>query len=186
MSDTFFLLSFVLIIALASVLGGIIALLKQQVIVDKDGNPSEIELPWFGKIRTNYPSLFALALGIVLAGFVSVRLDPDDKKIRNMPLIATLESDDLPSGSYVMVAAFPQRYALASSELLKDGSGNIELSVDEPGPYTVVALAPTNFEEGRLIYSVTQGPAELDAEGDRLVFYGRLSKSGGAGGGGLK
>lgn len=182
MSDAFILLSFVLIIALASVVGGMVALLKQQVVVDENGNPSEIELPWFGKIRTNYPSLFAIALGIVLAGFVSMKLDPDVVPIRNLPLVATLETDDLPAGSYVMVAAFPQRYTLASSELLNGGKGEIEFSVDEPGPYTVVALTPTDFAGGRTIYSVTQGQAKFDEKTNRLVFSGTLAKGGGGGG----
>ncbi|WJS83839.1 hypothetical protein [Paracoccus sp. TOH] len=182
MSDTLLLLMLVLVIALVSVIGGIVALLKQQVILDKDGNPIEIELPWFGKIRTNYPSLFAIALGIVLAGFVSAKLDPT-VEIRNMSLIATLETDDLPSGSYVMVAAFPQRYLRGSSELFRDGKGSIELSVDEPGPYSVVALSPTEFDgDGRPVYTVTQGPATFDATSSRLLFTGRLTRSGDPGG----
>ena len=55
MSGILFLISFVLVIALICVIGGIYALLRQQIVVDEHGQPSEIELPWFGKIKTNYP-----------------------------------------------------------------------------------------------------------------------------------
>ncbi len=181
MSETLVLLAFVLLIALVCVIGGVIALLKQQVILDNNGRPSEISLPWFGKIRPNYPSLFAIALGIVLATFVTGKLDPT-VEITNLPLVATLETDDLPSGSYVMVAAFPQRYLRGSSELFKEGKGSIELSVDEPGPYNVVVMSPTEFDsDGRPVYAVTQGPATFDTEASRLVFTGRLTRNGSAG-----
>lgn len=182
MSDTFILLALVLIIALASVIGGLVALLKQQVVVDKEGNPSEIELPWFGRIRTNYPSLFAIALGIVLAGFVATKLQPT-VSIKNMPLVATLETEDLPPGSYVSVAAFPQRYLVGSSQVFETGKGSLELTVDEPGPYTVVVLALTGFDdEGRPEFAVTQGPAKFDPHSKRLLFSARLARNGEIGG----
>lgn len=177
MSGIFFLISFVLAIALVCVLGGIYALLRQQVVVDQNGQPSEIELPWFGKIKTNYPSLIAVGLGIALATFVASKLEPT-AEIRNLPLIATLETDNLAPGSYVMVAAFPQRYLKGSQEFFQNGKGTMELQVDEPGPYTVVALAPTDFgSDGRPIYTVTQGPAIFDNTAGRLSFTGRLTRN---------
>ena len=173
MSGILFLISFVLVIALICVIGGIYALLRQQIVVDEHGQPSEIELPWFGKIKTNYPSLIAVGLGIALATFVASKLEPAPE-IRNLPLVATLETDNLPPGSYVMVAAFPQRHLKGSQEFFQNGRGTMELLVEEPGPYTVVALSPTDLgSDGRLIYTVTQGPAIFD--GGRLSFSGRLT-----------
>ena len=67
------------------------------------------------------------------------------------------------------------------AEQLKDGElvllvGMMELLVEEPGPYTVVALSPTDLgSDGRLIYTVTQGPAIFD--GGRLSFSGRLTRN---------
>lgn len=180
MSGILFLISFVLTIALVCVLGGIYALLKQQVVVDQNGQPSEIELPWFGKIKTNYPSLIAVGLGIALATFVASKLEPS-VQVRNLPLIATLETDNLPASSFVMVAAFPQRYLKGSTELFRNGRGSIEMSVDEPGPYSVVAMTPTGFgDDGRPIYTVTQGPAIPDSDG-KLSFAGRLTRNGAGG-----
>lgn len=177
MSGIFFLISFVLAIALVCVIGGIYALLKQQVVVDQNGQPSEIDLPWFGKIKTNYPSLIAVGLGIALATFVAGKLDPVPE-ISNLPLVATLETDNLPPGSYVMIAAFPQRYLKGSQEFFQNGRGTMELQVEEPGPYTVVALSPTAFgADGRPIYSVTQGPAIFDNDARRLSFTGRLTSN---------
>ena len=178
MSGIFFLISFVLAIALVCVLGGIYTLLRQQIVVDQNGQPSEIDLPWFGKIKTNYPSLVAVGLGIALATFVASKLDPAPE-VQNLPLVATLETDDLPASSFVMVAAFPQRYLKGSTELFRDGRGSIELSVEEPGPYSVVAMTPTGLgADGRPVYAVTQGPAIPDNQG-RLLFVGRLLRNGG-------
>ncbi len=184
MSGIFFLISFVLAIAMICVIGGIYALLRQQVVVDQDGQPSEIELPWFGKIKTNYPSLIAVGLGIALATFVASKLDPAPE-VHNLPLVATLETDNLPPGSYVMVAAFPQRYLKGSQEFFQNGRGTMELLVEEPGPYTVVALSPTAFgSDGRPIYTVTQGPAIFDDNAGRLSFTGRLTSNHASDGGG--
>jgi hypothetical protein len=184
MSGIFFLISFVLMIALVCVIGGIYALLRQQIVVDQNGQPSEIELPWFGKITTNYPSLIAVGLGIALATFVVSKLETTPE-IRALPLIATLETDNLPPGSYVMVAAFPQRYLKGSQEFFQNGKGTMELQVEEPGPYTVVALSVTELgADGRPIYTVTQGPAIFDGNAGRLSFTGRLTRNHFSNGGG--
>ena len=102
-----------------------------------------------------------------------------------LPLIATLETDNLPPGSYVMVAAFPQRYLKGSQEFFQNGKGTMELQVEEPGPYTVVALSVTELgADGRPIYTVTQGPAIFDGNAGRLSFTGRLTRNHFSNGGG--
>lgn len=182
MSETLILLALVLLIALVSVAGGLLALLKQQVVVDKDGKPSEINLPWFGKIKTNYPSLFAIALGIVLAAFVTTKLSVN-VKVDAIPLVATIETDGLPPGTYVTVAAFPQRYLLSTNQTRSDGTATVQFTVDEPGvPYSVVATSPIGFEDGRPVFAMAQGQATPDAAGRQLVFSGRLSQGGQDGG----
>lgn len=58
-----YLLSFLLIIL------GFIALLAQKVYIDSEMNPTEIELPILGKLKTNYPALGFVIFGCALAIF---------------------------------------------------------------------------------------------------------------------
>ena len=47
---------------------GFIALLTQKIYIDKETNePTEVEVPIVGKIRTNYPALIFVFLGFSLA-----------------------------------------------------------------------------------------------------------------------
>jgi hypothetical protein len=58
-------------ISLMSILLGFVALLKQKTYVnEKTKEVTEVELPMVGKLKTNYPSLLFLAMGIFLAVFV--------------------------------------------------------------------------------------------------------------------
>lgn len=58
-------------ISLVAIVLGFIALLKQKTYIDSKTNKvTEVSLPIFGKMKTNYPSLLFLATGISLAFFV--------------------------------------------------------------------------------------------------------------------
>jgi hypothetical protein len=46
---------------------GFIALLKQKLYVDKDSGETEVEIPFFGKLKSNYPALVFVLLGAALA-----------------------------------------------------------------------------------------------------------------------
>ena len=49
---------------------GFIALLKHKIYVDsRTKEPMEIELPFFGKMKTNYPALAFVFAGLILAGY---------------------------------------------------------------------------------------------------------------------
>ena len=57
-------------ISILSIVFGFVALLKQKTYVDtKTKQPTEIEIPIFGKLKTNYPSLVFLFVGFLLAYF---------------------------------------------------------------------------------------------------------------------
>jgi hypothetical protein len=66
-TPSFVLALVVLFVALTTVLGGVVALLKQKVMVDDKGQVTEIEIPLLGKFRSNYPSLAAIVIGALLA-----------------------------------------------------------------------------------------------------------------------
>lgn len=58
-------------ISLVAIILGFIALLKQKTYIDKKTNQvTEVSLPIFGRMKTNYPSLLFLATGISLAFYV--------------------------------------------------------------------------------------------------------------------
>ena len=44
-----------LLCALVLVAGGIAFLFRQKTVVDAEGNVTHVEIPIFGKIRSNYP-----------------------------------------------------------------------------------------------------------------------------------
>jgi len=58
-------------ISVLSILLGFVALLKQKTYINEATKEvTEVELPLVGKLKTNYPSLVFLAMGIFLAVFV--------------------------------------------------------------------------------------------------------------------
>lgn len=149
--------------------------MKQQVIVDENGAISEINIPWFGKLQTNYPSLVAVLLGVSLAFYVTSKLQPQIA-IKRVPLTAKLTTSELPKDSYIFVSAVPQRYLTATNSLAVDGKSTITLSVDETGPYSVIAYTIADIaSDNRTVYAVTHGPAIFENEPEGFVFEGRLA-----------
>jgi len=55
-------------IALLSIILGFIALLTQKVYIDRETNqPTELEVPFLGKMKTNFPALVFVIIGFVLS-----------------------------------------------------------------------------------------------------------------------
>lgn len=50
-------------------LGSLYLLLKQKPVVDQQGNVTEVDIPLFGKLRSNYPSLVAFFIAAFLVWF---------------------------------------------------------------------------------------------------------------------
>lgn len=74
-TGTIILLSLAMLGAMLLIVGGLILLNKQILIKDSvTGKISEVELPVFGKIKTNYPSLIAIFLGPAIIFYVVGRL----------------------------------------------------------------------------------------------------------------
>jgi hypothetical protein len=60
---------FIFAIASLSIILGFIALLSQKIYMDAaTGEATEVDVPLFGKIKSNYPALVFAFLGIALAG----------------------------------------------------------------------------------------------------------------------
>ena len=70
MNITFNELAMYVLSALVLALGGVSLFVQKVYKVDKDtGEEIQIELPWFGKLRTNYPALAFAFIGVAMAIF---------------------------------------------------------------------------------------------------------------------
>ena len=55
-------------ISVLSIILGFVALLTQKVYIDRERNmPTQVEVPLFGKLKTNYPALIFVFLGFLMA-----------------------------------------------------------------------------------------------------------------------
>ena len=71
MSYEFFVFILCGALSIISVILGFIALVKQKTYIDQETlNPTEVEVPLFGKLKTNYPSLAFVFLGFALAFYI--------------------------------------------------------------------------------------------------------------------
>ena len=139
------LIVLVSLIAIIATAGGIWALLKQQVVVDQTGNVTEIKIPVLGSFKTNYPSLGAVAMGVLLAFAVlyTSGIKPD-----TTPLIAKVllehPSDQLESD--VFVGVIPQRYQARKANVRTAQETPIEITVDKARNYNVIVYTVTGYD----------------------------------------
>ena len=159
MTDSLLIAVLLLVISLAVCLGGIWALLRQKVIVSEQGEITSVEIPFFGKIKTNYPSLIAIFLGIALAAFVWQRYTIEQEM---MPVNAkiTLQHPSSDIRKDVFLGIIPQEYHVFENGIVPNTSHDISIQVRKPGDYQFV------------VYTVTG----IDADGftERVVEHGRV------------
>jgi hypothetical protein len=152
-----------LLIAFVAVTGSTWALLKQQVVVDNEGHASEVEVPLLGRLKTNYPSLIGLLIGVTLAVYVIQRHEPVRGKIE---LEGNMAMDELPEGWSVFVTAAPKRYLTP----LPLGQ-TVSIDVDDNERYNVIAFALGGIRaDGTPVYSVSLTEARRAPEGNKLIF----------------
>lgn len=125
-----------LILAMVSgivlIIGGLYILNKQVVIRDSvTGEISEVEVPIFGKIKTNYPSLIAIFFGPTIIFYVVSVLPP--LKGEPFPITGSFEADDKSIYDSAAVEIVPQGH---STPLNNDGSFYIKVpKVEDKMPY---------------------------------------------------
>jgi hypothetical protein len=109
----FWIALFILIIGLAIILLAMISIFKQRVYLDKDGNPigSEIEIPFFGKVKTGLPAVALAFLGVVvvyiaadLMKFSGAHSQPDLIPFTGNITIDRKDLDELPDAIIVGLA----------------------------------------------------------------------------------
>lgn len=153
-------------------LGGVFALLKQKIIVDESGNPTSVDIPLLGKIQTNYPSLVAIFLGVALSAYVlnSTKFNPD-----TIELEASVTLHEGSKARDVFVGAIPSRYLKHANNISPGATGKVKISVDDVDTYSVVAFMVVKVDEdGKALYALSHGPAEIDLERDVAVYKGTI------------
>jgi hypothetical protein len=154
--------------------GGIWALLKNRVVVDEKGEVvgTEVEIPFVGRLKTGAPSIAAVFIGAALCFWIV------DKQIAEMPqkpLQAEILLPDVSQAGALIVGAVPQRYMTLANNVGADGRARIEIPVDEPDTYQVIAFKVAGVGvDGLTAYRLTHGPAQVDVERGSFFFDGQL------------
>lgn len=165
----------VLIIAAIAVIGGVVELLKQRVIVDPiSGQVIEIEIPGFGKVKTNYPSVAAIFLGLAMAAGVLQWLAVE---IEQMPFTATVtvrnpDSTERKTAD-VFLSVIPQRYKRSQSGVSTNKPVDIKLNVDKGEQYDVIVYSPIYMRSDGTVQRTLQfGPMKTEyANGQEIGTF---------------
>jgi hypothetical protein len=175
---TLLLAIMILVIAGLAVIGGVIALIRQQVVVDKDtGNVVEVDIPLFGKIRSNYPSVVAVFFGLVMVWLVVSWLQVEVQKI---PLIAKIGFQYIGEAPLatarkadIFLSAIPQRYRTSQSGVPTDEPVEMRLDIDSGEGYDVIVFAPLSMREnGTTERAVEFGAMTIEnVDGERIATY---------------
>lgn len=150
--------------------GATYAMIKQKVVVDDAGEISSVEIPFLGKLKTNYPSLLAVFIGAGLVGYIVSR---SEIAVETASLEATLTIPSAANGNHVFVAAIPTRYLESANAFQAGEPSTFKLTVDKREAYNVVGFMVADLRDGKPIYALTHGPALID--GDKMIFAGELN-----------
>ena len=148
-------------IALLSIILGFIALLRQKTYLDPTTKePTEVEVPFLGKIKTNYPALVFVFLGSALAFYAFQKSFPPPKEEWTLkgrftpPDSKTVD----PTGTLTLF----QDAVFVRNTI--DTHGRFEIAVNIPQGKSVEDV----FES--LIYTYSDGGAEIDLRKEYKAF----------------
>jgi hypothetical protein len=153
----------VLLIAALAMIGGVVALLKQKVVVDQSGQVTGIELPLLGKFNTNYPSLVAVAIGAALAYGVyhKVTIVPDS-------MVTNARVDVEPAGVRTKPQVFvviPQEYHLVKTDVTPGETTTIPVTVRKASNYHVIVYTVAGIDaDGNAIKSEDDGAVDSNGQ----------------------
>ena len=174
-SDSMFIAVGALIIAGIAVIGGVVELCRQRIIVDQaTGNQISVEIPLFGKFKTNYPSLGAIILGVVIVWLV---IGWFNIKIEKIPLTATVTFQNSNSHEIktaeVFLSVIPQRYKRSQTGIGTNEQVDIKLEVDKGEGYDVIVYTPVSMRPDGTFQKVMQfGPMKTEfVDGHEIGTY---------------
>lgn len=169
-TDSLVLVAGVLLIALVAVLGGIVALIRQKVVVDEAGHVTDIEIPLLGRFRSNYPSIAAVVIGALLAfGTLHMTgIKPGKIPITAKVLVASSNGQMRPN---VIVGAIPREYRAEQPQVAASHWKEIKVFVDKSKTYGVIVYTPVHIdpETGSTTLAAVYGTPD-----ENNVFEARL------------
>ena len=138
--------------------GGLYLIARQKNVTDAKGNAIEVDIPLFGRVKTNYPSVLALALGACL---ILYPLSTWPKAPGKVPVSGKITVKGRPSAEGIMIGIVPGTFGVTNT----DGSYTVEVPRGEAS-YTAVAYY--RDDRSRLInvanVNVTQGGGSFSTE----------------------
>ncbi len=173
---TFWIALFVLAIALTVCAGGLLILFHQKIIVNEQGEVTSVEIPLLGKLKTNYPSLAAIFIGVFLAAFVWNKWTIELKS-ENMPLVAkiNLEHASPNARKDVFVGVIPQKYHIFENGVLPNTPHDIIISVEKSADYQFVVYTVVGVDnDGRTQRAVEHGRVRIIGDFERGEFEATL------------
>ncbi len=160
------------------VIGGIVAilstaaLLRRQVVVDSDGNVTEIKIPFFGKMKTTYPAAGTAFLGVVLVAFAITRI-PDSKASEPLvPFELEVKLPDDDSFKTLSFGAIPSTQWKSLLNLPDDGIIRFEV----PGNKTYFGVA-LMIQPGAALSKPVMSFKDYQAEVRGRGFYAKADFS---------
>ncbi len=149
-----------LIIAAIAVTGGVVGLLKERVVVDKDsGQIAHIEIPGLkAKVKTNYPSVLAIMIGAILAAGVMRWFNVEFEKFPLKATVTVKHAQQETRRADVFLDVVPSRYR-ERGVVITGVPHDFELSVDKGPAYAVQFYTVVGVEnDGGKKYVMHSGP----------------------------
>ena len=124
-----YVIYFALGISVLSIVLGFIALLTQKIYIDSRTNTlTEVEIPLFGKMKTNFPALIFVFLGFALIFFVVEKFNIQKEDWLITGSLQTVEGREIDWGKGVL-ELFP--CDIKESEIGKNGNFRILASIEK-------------------------------------------------------
>ena len=150
-------------IAFLSIILGFAALLSQKIYLDATTKqPTEVEVPFLGKIKSNYPALVFVFLGAALAFYGFQKSYPPERKLW------TLEGFFTPPDGKTVDTAGTLELRSPDPVILKckfddDKTGHFEILVNIPEGESVEQIYET------LNYTYSGGEAQINLKDTSMV-----------------
>lgn len=115
-------------ISILAIILGFVALLTQKIYIDSATNqPTEVDIPFFGKIKTNIPALVFVFLGFGTAIFAFNKSLPIHKTKWNIEGFLTTDKEKI-DWEYGALIVFPSDFEVSVS---KNGKFRIEALIEQ-------------------------------------------------------
>lgn len=168
-----------LFIALVVGIAGTIFLFKQKVVFNEQNEETSIELPFFGKLKTNSPAMAALFISAALAAFVlyNWRQAPGLPELIPITTSVTIEAPEALTQPLLVLGVIPQ----SSMRVHTIGPADKSVSVTIPvlkGEHSYSGLAQLRADG---LSAVMMGSA-IPGDDGNLLFKAAFPRLDGPGG----